>query len=79
MDARMRHSDEQQPMTTPEQDEPLELVRDVQGEIKAGARVLARALGILVAHWEATDMPPSHPYRVAALMVVGYLRRRYGV
>jgi len=65
-------------MTTPD-DEPLEVVRDVQGELRAGARVLARALGVIVAHWEATDMPPSHPYRVAALMVVGYLRRRYGV
>jgi hypothetical protein len=65
-------------MTTPDE-EPLELVRDVQGELRAGARVTARALGVVIAYWDMTDMPQAHPYRVAALMVVGYLRRRYGV
>lgn len=43
------------------------------------ARVLKRALGIVVAYWAACNLPPAHPYRQAAQTVIGYLERRYHV
>lgn len=43
------------------------------------ARVLKRALGIVVAYWASMHMPASHPYRQAAQTVIGYLERRYHV
>lgn len=43
------------------------------------ARVLRRALGIVVAYWVTCNLPASHPYRQAAQTVIGYLERRYKV
>lgn len=42
------------------------------------ARVVKRAIGVIVVYWAAT-LPQQHPYRQAARMVVSYLERRYGV
>ena len=63
-------------MSTADDTDPI--VHDMQGELRAGARVLLRAIGVVLAYWDATDMPAAHPYRAAALMLAGYLRRRYG-
>ncbi len=70
------------PMTTPQPDDtpiPLDSYHSASGELRALARVLRAALGVVVAHWAATGVPAAHPYRQAAGMVDGYLRRRYGV
>ena len=50
----------------------------VQGELRALARVICTALGIVLAYWNAQRMPDNHPYRLAALTVRTYLERRYG-
>jgi hypothetical protein len=61
-------------------DEPID--RDAyssrEGELRALARVIAAALGVLLAYWDqANAYPPQHPYRHAARMVQSYLQRRY--
>lgn len=47
-------------------------------ELRALARVVRRALGLLLAYWAQT-LPATHPYRQAARMVESYLRTRYDV
>lgn len=47
-------------------------------ELRALARVIKRALGVVSAHWAAT-LPKQHPYRQAARMVESYLEQRYHV
>lgn len=39
------------------------------------ARVLCRAIGIVVAYWDVIGLPKAHPYRQAAAMVTAYLKR----
>jgi len=44
------------------------------------ARVICRAIGILVAYWVSVQrLPPTHPYQQAARMVSSYLEKRYHV
>lgn len=38
----------------------------------AFARVVCRAIGILVAYWNTQHLPPAHPYRQVAAMLRGY-------
>lgn len=47
-------------------------------ELRDLARVVRRALGVLLAYWSQT-LPATHPYRQAARMVESYLRTRYDV
>lgn len=64
-------------MTTPD-DTTDPIAHNMQDELRNGARVVLRVIGVIMAYWDATDMPAAHPYRAAALMLAGYLRRRYG-
>lgn len=68
-------------MTTPDAaDIPAEAYASLHGELRALARVLRAALGVVAAHWAASGgLPEAHPYRQAARMVDSYLKRRYGV
>jgi hypothetical protein len=47
-------------------------------ELRDLARVIKRALGLVIAFWAQT-LPPTHPYRQAARMIESYLGERYGV
>ena len=47
-------------------------------ELRDFARVVKRALGVLLKFWEQT-LPAGHPYRQAAGMVSSYLEKRYDV
>jgi hypothetical protein len=47
-------------------------------ELRDLARVVKRALGIVIVFWDQT-LPTTHPYRQAARMVSSYLEKRYGV
>lgn len=47
-------------------------------EMRDLARVIKRALGVLMAYWAVLKLPPTHPYRQAARMVQSYLEQRYG-
>jgi hypothetical protein len=48
-------------------------------ELRDLARVLKRALGVIVAYWIILRYPETHPYRQAARMIECYLERRYRV
>lgn len=64
-------------MTTPTPDDiPLDAYASTSGELRALARVILAALGMLMAYWSRTDAP--EPYRQAAQMVAAYLKKRYG-
>lgn len=60
-------------------DIPPDAYASTAGELRALARVVRAALGVVVSYWATTGMADAHPYRQAAAMVDGYLRRRYGV
>ncbi len=57
----------------------IEVERVSTDELRDFARVVKAALGVVVAYWKASLMPPQHPYRQAARMVVSYLEGRYHV
>lgn len=63
--------------------EPIDIPPDAYaspaGELRALARVLRTAIGVVVAYWAATGLAEQHPYRRAVLIVDSYLKRRYGV
>lgn len=46
-------------------------------ELAALARVVIRALGVLLAYWQQTGLPKTHPYCQAASIVQRYLQTRY--
>jgi hypothetical protein len=54
-------------------------IANLHDELRLLARVIARALGIVEAYWEAANTyPAAHPYRAALATITQYLRRRYG-
>ena len=57
----------------------IEVERASADELRDFARVVKAALGVVMAYWKASLMPPQHPYRQAVRMVVSYLEGRYGV
>ena len=59
-------------------EQPDPPITNLHDEIRAGARVILRCLGVVVTYWDATNLPATHPYRHAVAMLAGYLRRRYG-
>lgn len=49
-------------------------------ELRELARVIKAALGIVQQYWRiGLKLPDQHPYRQAALTLVRFLERRYGV
>lgn len=67
-------------MTTLDGNIPLDAYANAAGELRALARVLRAALGIVLVYWTTVErLPEAHPYRQAAAMVDGYLKRRYKI
>jgi hypothetical protein len=59
---------------------PPDAYTNTAGELRALARVLRAALGMITAYWALTkQIPRDHPYHKAVLMVDAYLKRRYDV
>lgn len=53
--------------------------QNLHQEVALLIRVLARAGGMVLAHWDNTNTyPAQHPYRLALLTVVEYLKTRQG-
>lgn len=69
----------------PDTDELRNLLRDelrdlLRDELRDLLMVVRRALLMIDAWWQnypREQFPPSHPYRLALRMVVGYIERRY--
>lgn len=46
-------------------------------ELRALARVIITAAGVVSNYWDMMRLAPGHPYRHAMAMIVTYLRQRY--
>jgi len=47
--------------------------------MRALARVMKAAIGVVLAYWQTQQLSSSHPYRQAALMISRYLEHHYHV